>query len=78
MANRSDPVVRWSLGSLWRPPAYPDDTVLGGRRVPEVPWLPVVGFLQSSVDLLAALDGPTAVGHRYGTEQARPVSGLPR
>ncbi|MCZ0913918.1 alpha/beta-hydrolase family protein [Gordonia amicalis] len=78
MANRSDPVVRWSLGSLWRPPAYPDDTVLGGRRVPEVPWLPVVGFLQSSVDLLAALDGPTGVGHRYGTEQARPVSGLPR
>lgn len=76
VANRSDPVVRWSLSSMWRPPTRPDETVLGGPRVPEIPWLPVVGFLQTSVDLLSALDGPAGVGHRYGAEQARPVIGL--
>ncbi|MDH3040322.1 hypothetical protein BJF87_07845 [Gordonia sp. CNJ-863] len=74
VANRTDPVIRWSLSSLWRPATTPDGTVLGGPRVPQVPWLPVISFLQTSVDLLAALDGPTGVGHRYGAEQAR---GLP-
>lgn len=78
VANRSDPVVRWSLSSLWRPPAEPAEVVHGGPQVPRVPWLPMVSFLQTSVDLLAALDGPTGVGHRYGVEQARAVSGLPR
>ncbi|ASR04156.1 alpha/beta-hydrolase family protein [Gordonia rubripertincta] len=78
VANRSDPVVRWSLSSLWRPPTEPAEIVLGGRQVPQVPWLPVVSFLQTSVDLLAALDGPTGVGHRYGVEQARAVSDVPR
>ncbi|WP_413617138.1 alpha/beta-hydrolase family protein [Gordonia rubripertincta] len=78
VANRSDPVVRWSLSSLWRPPSEPAEIVLGGRQVPQVPWLPVVSFLQTSVDLLAALDGPTGVGHRYGVEQARAVSDVPR
>ncbi|MHC3003931.1 alpha/beta-hydrolase family protein [Gordonia sp. GN26] len=78
VANRSDPVVRWSLSSLWRPPAEPAKVVLGGPQVPLVPWLPGVSFLQTSVDLLAALDGPTGVGHRYGVEQARAVDDLPR
>ncbi|WP_336619285.1 alpha/beta-hydrolase family protein [Gordonia alkanivorans] len=78
VANRTDPVIRWSLSSLWRPATTPDGTVLGGPRVPQAPWLPVISFLQTSVDLLAALDGPTGVGHRYGVDQAHWVTGLPR
>lgn len=69
LANRSDPVVRWSASALWHPAGQTRDTVLDGPRVPEAPWLPVVSFLQTSVDLLSALDGPPGVGHRYGVEQ---------
>ncbi|WP_238420012.1 alpha/beta-hydrolase family protein [Gordonia sp. 'Campus'] len=70
LANHSDPVVRWSVSSLWHPHTDTGDTRRGGPRVPRAPWLPVVSFVQTSVDLLAALDGEAGVGHRYGTDQA--------
>lgn len=70
LANHSDPVVRWSVSGLWRPHSDTADTRRGGPRVPQAPWVPVVSFVQSSVDLLAALDGDAGVGHRYGTDQA--------
>lgn len=66
VANRSDPVTRWSVPLLWRPAHTPADAVRTGRRAPRPPWLPVIGFLQTSVDLLSSLDGPPGVGHRYG------------
>ncbi|MEO9327377.1 alpha/beta-hydrolase family protein [Gordonia aurantiaca] len=69
LANHSDPVGRWSTTALWWPTTSPHGTVFDGPRVPEAPWLPVVSFLQTSVDLLSALDGPPGVGHRYGVEQ---------
>ncbi|MCG7633692.1 alpha/beta-hydrolase family protein [Gordonia McavH-238-E] len=72
LANSSDPVVRWSLTELWRPHRATDDTHVRGPRVPDAPWLPVISFVQTSVDLLGALDGAAGVGHRYGSEQARP------
>ncbi|MGC4932903.1 alpha/beta-hydrolase family protein [Gordonia sp. DT30] len=69
LANASDPVTRWSLASLWRPPSRPDETRTVGRAVHRPPWLPVVSFVQTSVDLLASLDGPDGTGHHYGPEQ---------
>ncbi|WP_431972069.1 alpha/beta-hydrolase family protein [Nocardia sp. bgisy134] len=65
LANSSDPVVHWSPALLWRAPD------LTGVRVdaPVPRWLPVVSFLQTSADLLAALDAPPGHGHRYGTDQ---------
>ncbi|WP_328404364.1 alpha/beta-hydrolase family protein [Nocardia sp. NBC_00403] len=65
LANSSDPVVHWSPSLLWRAPD------LTGVRVdaPVPQWLPVVSFLQTSADLLAALDAPPGHGHRYGTDQ---------
>ncbi|MQY23284.1 hypothetical protein NRB20_64120 [Nocardia sp. RB20] len=36
---------------------------------PHPPWIPIVGFLQTSVDLLAALTPTPGHGHRYGTDQ---------
>nr|EMP10645.2 hypothetical protein ISGA_4746 [Gordonia sp. NB41Y] len=69
LANPSDPVTRWSLASLWRPPTRPDDTRAVGRAAHTPPWIPVVSFVQTSVDLLTSLDGTAGTGHRYGTEQ---------
>ncbi|MCP2317099.1 putative membrane protein [Nocardia amikacinitolerans] len=65
LANSSDPVVHWSPALLWRAPD------LTGVRVdaPIPRWLPVVTFLQTTADLLAALDAPPGHGHRYGTDQ---------
>lgn len=65
VANSSDPVVRWSAELLWSPPNMstirPD--------APRPMWLPIVSFVQTSVDLAAALDVGAGHGHRYGTEQ---------
>ena len=69
LANAGDPVVQWSPSLLWRPAQMPDDTHIIGRTIPRAPWLPIVSFLQTSVDLLGALDVPVGSGHRYGTEQ---------
>lgn len=65
LANASDPVVHWSPALLWRAP-----DLTGTRPDAPVPqWLPVISFLQTSVDLLGALDAPPGHGHRYGTDQ---------
>ncbi|NMO01375.1 hypothetical protein HH308_09125 [Gordonia sp. TBRC 11910] len=69
LVNASDPVAQWSPSLLWRPARLPDDARIIGRATPHPPWLPVVSFLQTSIDLLGALDVPTGSGHRYGTEQ---------
>jgi uncharacterized membrane protein len=65
LANSSDPVVHWSPSLLWRAPD------LTGVRVdaPVPQWLPIVSFLQTSADLLVALNAPPGHGHRYGTDQ---------
>ncbi|SUB53449.1 Predicted membrane protein [Nocardia brasiliensis] len=65
LANSSDPVVHWSPALLWRAPD------LTGTR-PDAPlphWLPAVSFIQTTADLLAALNAPAGHGHRYGTDQ---------
>ncbi|WP_297611434.1 alpha/beta-hydrolase family protein [Nocardia sp.] len=65
LANASDPVVRWSPALLWRAP-----NLTGTRPDAPVPgWLPFVSFIQTSADLLGALDAPSGHGHRYGTDQ---------
>ncbi|MFB7717439.1 alpha/beta-hydrolase family protein [Nocardia sp. NPDC056100] len=65
LANASDPVVHWSPSLLWSPP-----NLTGTRPDAPVPqWLPMLSFLQTSADLLAALDAPAGHGHRYGTDQ---------
>ncbi|TJZ81307.1 hypothetical protein FCG67_01260 [Rhodococcus oryzae] len=65
LANSSDPVVRWSPRLLLHPPAL-DRT---RTDAPRPAWLPIVSFVQTSVDLLSALDAPAGHGHRYGTDQ---------
>lgn len=65
LANSSDPVIHWSPELLWRAPD------LSGAR-PDAPlprWLPVVSFVQTTADLLAALNAPPGHGHRYGADQ---------
>jgi uncharacterized membrane protein len=69
LANSSDPVVHWSPSLLWRAPELRDVRV--DAPVPQ--WLPVVSFLQTSADLLAALNAPPGHGHRYGTDQGTAI-----
>ncbi|MBB5911752.1 putative membrane protein [Nocardia transvalensis] len=65
LANASDPVVQWSPELLWRAP----DPAGTRSDAPRPPWLPVLGFVQTTADLLSALDAPPGHGHRYGTDQ---------
>lgn len=64
-ANTSDPVVWWQPSLLWSPP----ELSRARRDAPVPPWIPVVGFLQVTVDLLTALDTAPGHGHRYGPDQ---------
>lgn len=71
LANTSDPVVHWSPDLLWRPP-----DLTGGRRDAPIPgWLPVVSFVQTTVDLLGALAAPPGHGHRYDVDQGTALPG---
>lgn len=65
LANSSDPVARWSAQLLWSPP----DSTATRRDAPAPMWLPLVSFVQTSVDLAAALDVDAGHGHRYGIDQ---------
>ncbi|MEE2057682.1 alpha/beta-hydrolase family protein [Rhodococcus artemisiae] len=66
-ANTSDPVVWWQPSLLWSPP----DLSRAVQDAPVPTWLPVVGFLQTTVDLFTSLDSAAGHGHRYGPEQAQ-------
>ena len=66
LANASDPVVWWRLSLLWSPP----DLSHTRADAPTPPWLPVVSFLHTTVDLLTSLDAAPGHGHRYGADQA--------
>lgn len=65
LANSSDPVVRWSTALLFDPPDL--DRTRGDAPAPQ--WIPVVSFLQTTIDMVSALDAPSGHGHRYGTDQ---------
>nr|WP_277350746.1 alpha/beta-hydrolase family protein [Rhodococcus sp. HNM0569] len=71
LANSSDPVIRWTPALAVRPPVLPDTT-------PDAPvpgWLPGISFVQTTIDLLTALDVPAGHGHRYGDEQGLDLPG---
>ena len=65
LANSSDPVVQWSPRLLWHAPD------LGATRpdAPHPPWLPVLGWVQTTADMLSALAPGPGHGHRYGADQ---------
>ncbi|CAM3115933.1 alpha/beta-hydrolase family protein [Prescottella defluvii] len=65
LANSSDPVVWWSPSLLARAPDL--HRVRIDAPVPQ--WIPGISFLQTSVDMLFALDAPAGHGHRYGDDQ---------
>jgi uncharacterized membrane protein len=65
VANASDPVPLWTAGLLVQPPPAPQ----GDADAPRPPWLPVVSFLHTTVDLLGSLAPSRGHGHRYGPEQ---------
>ncbi|MCD2110921.1 alpha/beta hydrolase [Rhodococcus rhodochrous] len=69
-ANTSDPVVWWRPSLLWSPP----DLSHARADAPIPPWLPVVSFVNTTVDLLTSLEAPPGHGHRYGDDQARCTS----
>ena len=59
LAHPTDPAAVWSPRLLVAPPERPVAR----------PWLPVVSFVQTSVDLLGAVGAPAGSGHHYGAEQ---------
>lgn len=69
-ANTSDPVVWWQPSLLWSPP----DLSHARADAPTPPWLPLVSFVNTTVDLLTSLEAAPGHGHRYGDDQARCTS----
>ncbi|WP_072690865.1 alpha/beta-hydrolase family protein [Rhodococcus marinonascens] len=65
LANTSDPVVWWSPDLILHRP----DLSFARRDAPVPQWIPGITFLQTSVDLISALNFSAGHGHRYGTEQ---------
>ncbi|MBS4100411.1 alpha/beta-hydrolase family protein [Tsukamurella paurometabola] len=65
--NASDPVGIWSPRLLFAPPSRPASG--SGRATPRPPWLPVLSFVQATVDLLGATAPPPGLGHRYDERQ---------
>jgi uncharacterized membrane protein len=64
LANSSDPIVAWTADrDAWLDPR-------GEDVLPQVQSLPVIGFLQASVDLFAANGVPAGHGHIYGDVSA--------
>lgn len=65
LANSSDPVVRWSTDLITTAP----DLSSTRTDAPVPQWIPVVSYLQTTVDMVSALGAPAGHGHRYGTDQ---------
>lgn len=65
--NASDPVGIWSPRLLIAPPTRA--AIATARPTPRPPWLPVLGFVQATVDLLGATAPPPGLGHRYDERQ---------
>ncbi len=65
--NPSDPVGIWSPRLLVAAPSRPASG--SGRATPRPPWLPVLSFVQATVDLLGATAPPAGLGHRYDERQ---------
>jgi uncharacterized membrane protein len=64
LVNSSDPIVAWTADrSAWLDPR-------GDDVPPQAQALPVIGFLQASVDLFAANGAPPGHGHIYGDTSA--------
>ncbi|KXP06527.1 alpha/beta-hydrolase family protein [Tsukamurella pseudospumae] len=75
--NASDPVGIWSPRLLVAPPGRA--ATAPGRATPRPPWVPLLGFVQATVDLLGATAPPPGLGHRYDERQGSElVSGLVR
>ncbi|MEV0946196.1 alpha/beta-hydrolase family protein [Rhodococcus sp. NPDC049939] len=65
LANTSDPVVWWSPDLILHRP----DLSSAHLDAPLPQWIPGITFLQTSIDLISALNFSPGHGHRYGTEQ---------
>lgn len=73
LANTSDPVVWWSPELILHRP----DLSLAVRDAPVPQWIPGITFLQTSVDLVSALNFASGHGHRYGSEQGTALPDCP-
>lgn len=65
LANTSDPVIRWTSGLITSPPDLDEARV----DAPMPRWIPLVSYVQTTVDLISALSAPAGHGHRYGDDQ---------
>lgn len=63
----SDPITFFDPGSLWRRPPWLQ-TPLGPDVTPDIVWIPVVTFVQLTIDLFLATTTPLGHGHVYAFE----------
>ncbi|QDQ97750.1 alpha/beta-hydrolase family protein [Tomitella fengzijianii] len=70
VVNDSDPVPNWDPETAVRPAG-------GATGAAAPPWIPVVSFLQSSVDVITSRSGPPGTGHVYGDGQVRGLPACP-
>ncbi len=63
--HANDPVVWWSPALLFEKPDWLAETP-GPDRTPDMHWIPVVTFLQVTVDQFFGTSVPDLQGHNYG------------
>lgn len=68
LQHPSDPITWWTTDLLFRRPEW-----LRDPRPPDVstamPYLPVVTFVQTGIDMVLGANAPIGYGHMYGPEQ---------
>lgn len=67
LQHPSDPIVWWSTDLIFRRPDWLREPA-GADRLPQLRWLPVITFWQTTVDLAVATNVPPGHGHRYGSD----------
>lgn len=68
LQNPTDPVTKWNARILWAKPAWIREQKRDGLLPRHFVWMPVVTFLQVTVDMILSNTMPPGYGHVYGTE----------
>ena len=70
LQHADDPVVWWDFGLIAQRPDWLAE-VPGPAVSPRMTWLPVITFLQVTVDQFFGVNAPNGFGHNYSAHMAQ-------